>query len=252
MAQFRQVWARMWTWIERAANVGILIAVAVVCIGFGRNWINLGTATGVTGGSLGPVRLVRPEDGIVTTLNDWAKGAGTARLAMVEFSDFECPFCGAYARETLPQLNREFIDTGRIRYVFRHFPLERVHASAMGASQAAECAGGQGLYWLMHDRLFANQKALGRSDLAHHAARLGLDPAGFETCMDDRAVLARVLADQAEGLRLGVRSTPTFLVGRVELGQRIRVLRIMTGAQPWPILRDTLAQMLTEEASGVQ
>src|SRR6185436_20936742 len=79
------------------------------------------------------------------------KGRASAPLVMLEFSDFECPFCGRYSRETYPQVQREYVDTGKVRYVFRHTPIERIHPQAMKAAEAAECAGTQGKFWEMHD-----------------------------------------------------------------------------------------------------
>ena len=96
-------------------------------------------------------------------------GRADARLTIVEFSDFECPFCGRFNRDTFPQLKSEYIDTGKVRYVFRNFPLERIHPRAMKSAEAGACAHLQGKFWPMHDRLFANQQALTEPDLVAHA-----------------------------------------------------------------------------------
>ena len=102
------------------------------------------------------------------------KGSPDAPLTIVEFSDFQCPFCRRHWQQTYGQLDRDYISTGKVRYVFRHFPLERIHPQALKASEATECAAAQGKFWEMHDRLFANQQALMPADLVKHAQALGL------------------------------------------------------------------------------
>src|ERR1017187_3493654 len=98
--------------------------------------------------------------GVDTQIGDFTKPLGTASLAIVEFSDFQCPFCGWYARDTYAELNREFITTGKVAYGFRNFPLEHAHPMALLAAETAACAGFQGRFWEMHDMLFSNQRAL--------------------------------------------------------------------------------------------
>jgi len=94
-----------------------------------------------------------------------SQGSDTAVLTLVEFSDYQCPFCGLYVRETSSQIRRDYVETGKLKYVFRNFPLEAIHGDAFKAAEAAHCAGEQGKYWEMHDRLFANQRALGGAQL---------------------------------------------------------------------------------------
>ena len=118
-----------------------------------------------------------------------AQGPADAKVTMVEFVDFECPFCGRYARDTLPRLRREYGD--RIRYVSRQFPLD-IHPNAERAALAAVCAGEQGRYWPFHDLLFKHQEALGIPDLADYAREVGLDMARYRSCIDDPATKARV------------------------------------------------------------
>ena len=106
-----------------------------------------------------------------------SRGKADARVTIVEFTDYQCPFCSRYVRETYPQLDKEYVQTGKVKYVLRDLPLEAIHPLAMKAAEAAHCAGEQGKYWEMHDRLFANQTELARTDLAKHAQALGLDAA---------------------------------------------------------------------------
>jgi len=178
------------------------------------------------------------------------KGAKDARLAIVEFSDYQCPFCARHVRETVPEIERDYVRTGKVKYVFRDFPLETIHPQAFQAAEAARCAGAQGKFWEMHDRLFAHQNALGREALIAHAEALGLNLRRFQQCLDQRHFAERVRRDLAEGHRAGVRGTPSFFVGIVESGGKVRVVRVLRGAQPYEAFRHTIEEVLREEGSS--
>ena len=158
------------------------------------------------------------------------RGSETARVVMIEYSDFECPFCMRFARETLPELDRQFIATGKVRLVFRHLPLGK-HRFAQKAAEAAECAGHQGKFWPMHDRLFLDPKSLADEDLRAHASALGLDSPAFETCQAG-LMADRVQSDSASARLLGVTGTPAFFIGTVETDGRVRIRQRLKGAQP--------------------
>jgi protein-disulfide isomerase len=149
-----------------------------------------------------------------------AQGPADAKVTMVEFVDFECPFCGRYARDTLPRLRREYGD--RIRYVSRQFPLD-IHPNADRAAIAAQCAADQGHYWRFHDLLFKHQETLGRPDLADYAREAGLDMGRYDRCIDDPGSEERVQRDIADGRRYGVTGTPAFFIDG----------RLISGAQPY-------------------
>lgn len=157
-------------------------------------------------------------------------GARGQRWAIVEFADFQCPSCGMYARNTFPSVKRLYIDTGQVEYLFRHFPLVRTHTQATAAAEAAECARRAGQFLSMHERLFFHQQELDPAALRRHAAAVGLPLREFEACTAG-AASQRVLDDRALGVRLGVKGTPTFLIGRIE-GRRIYILRAIRGAAP--------------------
>jgi protein-disulfide isomerase len=145
---------------------------------------------------------------------DHVMGAPHAQATVVEYADFECPNC-KQAQPAVKMLLERF--AGRVRFVFRHFPLEEVHPHALAAAQAAECAGGQGKFWEMHDVLFANQDHLQGPHLRTYAERLGLDMARYRAEMDDQVYLQRVREQLQSGLDSGVRATPTFFLnGRIE------------------------------------
>ncbi len=122
--------------------------------------------------------------------------------------------------------------TGKLRYVVRDFPLESIHPQALKAAEAAHCAGDQGKYWEMFERLFANQRALGATDLRAHAAGVGLDVAKFQECLDAGKHAATVRRNLADGQKAGVRGTPTFFLGVMEgTTGKVNVLRVIRGAQ---------------------
>ena len=175
------------------------------------------------------------------------KGRDGAKLVLVEFSDFQCPFCARYSHETLPQIERDYVDTGKVRYVFRHYPIEKLHPLALRASAAAECAGAQGKFWEMHARLFANQQLLGEADLVNHGQAVGLSAGPFQACMASQAGSpAKIRKDQAEGLRAGVTGTPTFFIGTMTKEGKVKVLRRMVGAHPITSFRTALETLLAE------
>jgi len=173
------------------------------------------------------------------------KGAADARITLVEFSDYQCPFCGRHYRETLPKLDEAYIKTGKLRYVVRDFPLETIHPAAFKAAEAAHCARERGKYWEMHDRLFGNQRALDPSDLVGHAQALGLDGGDFSRCLDAAKHAARVRQDLDAGLRAGIRGTPVFFLGLTQPNEgKIKVLGIVRGAKPFASFQEIIEKLL--------
>ena len=157
------------------------------------------------------------EAGDVSTEGRPQRGADDAPITIVEFTDYECPFCGRFIRETYPALMSDYGD--RIRYVVRNFPLSSIHPNARKAAEAAECAFDQGRFWEYHDALFEHQDALDVPSLKVYAEDLGLDVEAFSTCLDSGAKRAVVSADHSDALALGVSATPTFFVnGRSLVG----------------------------------
>lgn len=161
------------------------------------------------------VALDPPRKQLAVQTHDPVRGPASAPITIIEFSDFQCPFCGRVT-PTLDKLRAAYPD--KIRFVFKDFPLPN-HAEAPKASEAAHCAGDQSKYWEMHDRLFANQQALAVPALKAHAAVLGLDAAKFDQCLDSDKYADIVKADLDEGQKLGIQSTPTLFVnGRPVIG----------------------------------
>lgn len=165
------------------------------------------------------------------------KGAADAPLLIIEFSDYQCPFCGRYVSQTLPQIQAQYIDTGKVRYMFRDMPLSSIHPQAQAAAEAARCAGDQGRYWEMHELLFARQEdwtADRRGSFAAFADELSLDATKFSGCLDEGRYTAYVKAQIAEGEQLGIRGTPSFLIGD----------QFLSGAQPFSAFQQAIEAAL--------
>ncbi len=148
-----------------------------------------------------------PRDPLPTDAS-YEKGSLTAPVVLMEFGDFQCPFCSAFALNVLPKLDRDYIETGRVKLVFRQFPLP-IHRRAAEAADAAECAGRQGKFWEYHDALFRSGGGFEDPDLARFAVDVGVDASRFETCVRTEAPAA-IRDALAEAHRLGLTSTPTF------------------------------------------
>jgi protein-disulfide isomerase len=154
------------------------------------------------------------------------KGHKNTKVVLVEFSDYQCPFCARFFTGTFPQIEKDHIATGKIKYVLRDFPIESMHPDAFKAHEAANCAGEQGKYWEMHDRLFQNQNKLGAADLPKHAQAIEPKPAEFEQCLKSGRRGAEIRKDIADGQKAGVQGTPTFFLGIQDReGKTIKVLR---------------------------
>jgi len=159
---------------------------------------------------------------------DHVRGPTTALVTLVEYGDYECPYCRA-AVAIVDELQRVLPD--ELRFVFRHFPLENLHPHARHAAEAAEAAGAQGRFFEMHAALFEHQTALKDADLRHYATDLGLDTARFGAELDAHTHASRVRDDVRGGLRSGVRGTPTFYLddarydGAIGVSQLVAAIR---------------------------
>lgn len=177
-----------------------------------------------------------------------ALGAEQADLALVEFADFECPYCRRHQQNTMPALRKKYVDTGRLRYLFVNFPLA-FHAGAEPAALAGVCAHRQDAFWAMRERLFGKQAALDRVTFQQLAKELGLDAGRFATCLDDPAVAARVRGEVRLGESLGVQGTPAFLLGRVQ-GGVLTDAALISGAQPLATFEHAIDELLSQAASA--
>lgn len=173
-------------------------------------------------------------------------GRADAPVTLVEFSDYQCPFCQRFFATTLPDLKRDYIDTGKVRYVFRDFPLDRIHPQARKAAEAAHCAGEHAKYWEMHDLLFQNPRALAPPQLAEHARTVGVDGAKFEECLSSDRHAARIARALADAAAAGVQGTPSFVVGKTKADDIVEGT-LIRGAQPLEAFRRIIDQTLVEQ-----
>jgi len=180
-----------------------------------------------------------------------ARGNKDAPVTMIEFSDYQCPFCKRHVDQTVPGLVKDYVDTGKLRYVFRDFPLTAIHPLAAKAAEAARCAGEQGKYWEMHDRLFANQKELQPEKLPAHAQAIGLDESKFRECLDQDRYAAAVQKDVDEGTQLGITGTPTVVVGMSD-GAQAKNAVIIRGAQAIATFKAEIDKLLAPPVEAKQ
>jgi protein-disulfide isomerase len=179
-----------------------------------------------------------------------AKGNPNARLTLIEFSDYECPFCARYTRETWPLLEKNYVKTGKVRYVFRNFPIPKLHNHAMKAHEAALCAGEQGRYWEMHDLLFAKSPAIGQTALIDYAARTGLKADRFQTCLSSEKHVVQIRRDITEARGVGVTGTPTFFLGEtVPTQEQMQPLIVLKGNQPYLAFKQAIDRSLARQGA---
>lgn len=168
-------------------------------------------------------------------------GREDAPVAIIEFTDLQCPYCARFAAQTFPRLRREYIDSGRLRYASRDLPLP-FHSFAMPAAVASRCAGEQGRFWEYREALFAAQDRLGREPYAEVAQSLGLDVARLDACRRDGRSSEAVRADLELARSYGITSTPTFVIGRVVDGEFQG--EVISGAQPYEVFAGKIEALL--------
>jgi len=178
--------------------------------------------------------------------DDPVKGDLNAPITIVEFSDFQCPFCAKFHSTTLPQLEANYIDSGKVKFVYRDFPIQSIHPNAVPAAIASECADEQGMFWEYHDLVFENQEKWqglsGRimvDTFEQYALELGLNTSDFNTCLESAKYADEVTKDLQDGASYGVTGTPGFFVGNDELG----FVKII-GAQPYQVFERLIEEQI--------
>ncbi|MCE9679000.1 DsbA family protein [Shewanella sp. AS1] len=173
-----------------------------------------------------PTQTNPDEDGKLPSI-----GMATAQIAIIEFSDFQCPYCKRYMDNTFTKIKSAYIDTGKVKYIARDFPLGS-HPKAKGAAIAANCSLQQNAYWPMRDALFKNMRQLGDKLYQDTATQLSLDMTKFTACLEDQNITNKIDQDIRYGASLGVRGTPSFLIGKLE-GNRLIKPKMIVGAQSY-------------------
>lgn len=174
-------------------------------------------------------------------------GAPDAPVTVVEFTDYQCPFCKRFIQSTFPLLKRDFIDTGKVRWIVRDLPLG-FHPNANKAAQAARCAGDQGRFWEMRDSLFRNNANLGIERLPGYARKIGLDANAFDACLSSDRHLAQIDQDSQEANRIRVTGTPSFIIGKTA-GDTVSG-QLVIGAQAPAVFTAEIQRVLEQAAAG--
>ncbi|MBI1969641.1 DsbA family protein [Candidatus Woesearchaeota archaeon] len=219
--------------MDKEMSRTIIVVVAILAVtyllvqfrgGFGGE---MGTGEQPSAPTIQPTQPTRPtQQARITDIgadDDPSRGDKSAPVTMIEFSDFQCPFCGRFWSQTLPQIEQEYIKTGKVKFVYRDFPLDAIHPNARPAAEAAECADEQGKFWEFHDKIFQNQQQLSVENYKKWAAELGLNAEKFNGCVDSKKYAEEVSKDLADATAAGGTGTPYFLINGKPL----------TGAQPF-------------------
>ncbi|MGS0683304.1 DsbA family protein [Shewanella sp. 125m-7] len=175
-------------------------------------------------------------------------GDNKAKLAIIEFSDYQCPYCKRFIDQTFTKLKSNYIDTGKVQYLTRDFPLN-FHPKAKGAAIAANCSLQQNAYWPMRDSLFNNMNQLDDELYLQTATDLSLDMTKFSDCLADEEMLNKVQQDVAYGSSIGIRGTPSFIVGTIENNQLINP-RLVVGAQSYETFALLLDELMEKSAKS--
>ncbi len=178
--------------------------------------------------------------------DDPIRGNQNAPITIIEFSDYQCPFCARFYTQTLPLIMDEYIDQGKVKLVYRDFPIQSSHPNAMPAAVAAECANEQGKYWEYHDTLFEKQQEWNKLDVAsaviafkQYASEINLAQEKFDSCLDTGKYLEEVRNDLNDGRDYGVDGTPGFFVGNDQIGY-VK----LSGAQPFESFKKVIESQL--------
>ncbi|HLD02845.1 MAG TPA: DsbA family protein, partial [Candidatus Nanoarchaeia archaeon] len=228
-------------WKFTTVILGILLIISILTGGFGSG--NEITAVNNQQQVQAPTQQQAPEQPEYVDASaddDPAIGKDKAPITIIEFSDFQCPFCERFYSQTLPQVKANYIDTGKARLVYRDFPLS-FHPNALPAAIAGECADEQGRFFEYHDMLFDNQAAWSplsdtKITFVGYAKALGMDEKKFETCLADPKIRAEVQADENDGTSYGVSGTPSFFING----------RLLVGAQPYAAFQQAIEEELSK------
>lgn len=173
-------------------------------------------------------------DPAMSTDDDAILGNPNAPVTMIIFGDYQCPYCQKAFNESEAKIRTEYVDTGKVKMVFRDFPLDSIHSSARPAAEAAQCALPQGKYWEYHDALYKYQGELSGINYTKLAGELGLDTKSFNTCLDSKTYANEVQKDQDAGTALGVTGTPANFVNG----------KLIAGAYPYATFKAVIEEAL--------
>lgn len=181
----------------------------------------------------------------IPTAGEPTMGSSSARITIMEISDYHCPFCKRQTQQTFPQLVNEYVKTGKVQYIFVDYPIAQLHPAAARSHEAANCAGEQGKYWEMHGSLFNNPIAKDDGMLAAQAKAIGLDLGAFQSCLTSNRHSAGVQASVARMEQLGISGTPMTVIGLTPApGEPLKVVKYVYGAQPYAAFKEAIDSLL--------
>ena len=185
-----------------------------------------------------PIKISVDDDPII--------GSPNAPITIIEFSDFQCPFCARFHIQTLPAIMNEYVNDGKVKLVFRDFPIQSIHPNALPASIAAECANEQGKFKEMHDILFERQNEWSKKNTGNviilfnqYASKLGLEEEKFDSCLKNGKYIEEIQKDLDDGRTYGISGTPGFFVGNDQIG-----FIELKGAQPFENFKKVIDSQL--------
>ncbi len=172
------------------------------------------------------------------------RGQASAPVTLIEYSDFTCGYCLKFFKDTWPRIQARYVDTGKVRFSYRDYP-RTDQGPGLDAATAARCAGAQGKYWAMHDRLFAEGGRLDKAVYLRHAGDIGLDQAAFERCLKDGRFTKSIFEDREEANRWGFHGTPGFILMRTASGPTEKEPAVaIPGAFPFEMFAEEIDRLL--------
>lgn len=247
-----------------AIKIGLLVAAFATCSvssGFGE-----GLSKGQGDAILNELRQIRtllerqqrptaqqpppapePEKVTLKLGAEYTLGRSDAPVVIVEYTDYQCPYCSLFHTGAYPEIRKNFIDTGKVRFIKRDLALD-FHPNALKAAQAARCAGDQGKFWEMHDVLSANPNSLGPDAYAKYARDIGLDAGAFKGCIESDKYLADIRGSGQGAGTIGINGTPSFVVGTVK-GDTLDGTKII-GAQPYAVFEEVIKYFIAAQPGG--
>src|SRR5438094_2800126 len=205
-----------------------------------------GPLNGAPGGPVPTAAAAPVNDNVkLANVTGYVMGKAAAPLTMVEFTDLQCPFCRQFHTQAFEQIKKDYIDTGKLRYISRDFPLDSIHPYALAAARATRCAADQGKFWDMRHAILVNNAALNNDVFATFAGDLKLNVNAFKACTaDTKKYQAEIQKDLSEGSAVGIQGTPSFVIGKTSANGLDGVRFV--GAQPYAQFDAKLKELLAK------
>ncbi len=189
-----------------------------------------------------------PQTAWVGIDDDPMLGKKDAPVTIIEFSEFQCPYCARFASNTFPEIRKKYIDSGKVRFIFRNYPLA-FHKNAAQAAEAGACAADQGMFWDLHDLLFQHHDTLTQDNLKRYGKEAGLFMDDYLFCLESGKNTVEIQKDIQDGKRAGVTGTPSFFIGLTRKDDRIRGT-ILRGSKPFTAFRSVIEEKLKEASKS--